>query len=378
MHAKKLEKEGKEILKLNIGDPIAFDFDTPEFIKQAIFDAVNEGYNGYTSSEGDSELLDTIVRRERAMKGVTLDDDRIIVTAGVSEALNFLFNSLLERGDQLLVPGPGYPPYIALTKFVGGVPVSYKTDEENGWQPDVDDIRNKITEKTRAIVVINPNNPTGAVYNKKTLKSIIDIAGEYSIPVISDEIYDSLVYDGQYVSPLTLTEDVDIILLNGLSKVYMAPGWRLGYMAFYSENNSLDMLYEGCIKQARIRLCANTPAQRAAIAALSGPQDHITENIKKLKKRRDYIAKRFSEIDGISLTTPKGAFYGFPRIERDYWKTDLDFVLDVLNTIHVLFVHGSGFCPVYGRNHFRLVFLPPLDTLELAFERLEEFMRVRI
>jgi len=368
--ATKLEKQGHKILKLNIGDPNKFDFDTPQFIKDALAEAVADGQNGYSASAGTEELRNAIVTREKKVKDVSLDPDKIIVTNGVSEGLMFLFGSLIEAGDEVLVPGPSYPPYISYVKFFGGVPVEYRTDEENGWQPDVDDIASKISDKTKAFVCINPNNPTGALYSKSTLKAMADIVAPHNIPIISDEVYDLMNFS-EVSSMSSVAKDLPLILLNGMSKVYLCPGWRIGSMAFQNCND----LYDACIKQARIRLCANNPCQHAYVQALSGSHDHIKETNTKLKERRDFAHKRLNEIEGISTAKPEGAFYIFPKIEQNRYATDKEWVLELLNQKHVLTVFGSGFGEEYGSGHFRIVYLPPIETLEEAFNRIEEFMK---
>jgi aspartate/methionine/tyrosine aminotransferase len=229
-------------------------------------------------------------------------------------------------------------------------------------------------------VLINPNNPTGALYSKKIINEIIDLAGEHKIPIISDEIYDDMVFDERQYATATIAEDVPVITLNGFSKIYLVPGWRMGYTMFH-HNGELDEIQDAFMRIARSRLCANSVCQRACIAALKGPQDHIKEVNKKLRKRRDFSYKRLNEIEGISTAKPEGAFYIFPKIEamlQGIWKDDKEFVLDLLHKKHVLVVHGSGFCSTYGKDHFRVVILPRLETLENAFDRLEEFMKEKL
>lgn len=376
VYARALAKTGRKIYYLNIGDPVAFDFDTPEHIKQALFEAIKGGANAYSASEGLPELREAISEKEKRVNGVEVSADDIIVTSGISEGIQMVMAALVDVGDEVLLPGPTYPPYISYTRFFGGVPVTYRTVEEEGWRPDIDDLRRKVSDRTRAIVVINPNNPCGALYEEKTLKQILDVAAEHGVPVISDEIYDQLVFEKRFVSTASLAKDVPVIGLNGFSKAYLMTGWRLGYIYFHSPRGELKELKECVEKEARIRLCANTPVQKAGIAALKGPQDHIREMVSKLKARRDYAWKRLNEIEGISCTKPDAAFYVFPKIHGvgSRWKTDFDFVLELLKETGVLFVHGSGFCPVYGAGHVRGVFLPPIETLEEAFNLLESFM----
>ncbi|MCS7125172.1 MAG: aminotransferase class I/II-fold pyridoxal phosphate-dependent enzyme [Candidatus Bathyarchaeota archaeon] len=376
IYAKALAKAGRKIYYLNIGDPVAFDFDTPEHVKQALFEAVRSGDNAYSASEGLPELRLAISEKEKRLNGVDVSADEIIVTSGISEGIQMVMAALVEAGDEVLLPGPTYPPYISYARFFGGFPVTYRTVEDNGWQPDIEDLRRKISDKTRAIVVINPNNPCGALYEEKTLKQILDVAAEHGVPVISDEIYDQLVFEKRFVSVASIAKDVPVIGLNGFSKAYLMTGWRLGYIYFHSPRGELQELKECIEKEARIRICASTPVQKAGIAALKGPQDHIREMVSKLRARRDYVWKRLNEIEGISCTKPEAAFYVFPKIHGigSRWKTDFDFVLELLRETGVLFVHGSGFCPVYGAGHVRGVFLPPIETLEKALNLVERFM----
>ena len=374
--AKEIEKKGKDILYLNIGDPVKYDFDTPEHIKNALIKAVRDGSNSYSASEGVLELREAICRKEKKDSDIDIYSNKVMVTNGISEGLQMLLGALIEAGDEILVPDPTYPPYTAYMKFFGGKPVTYKTVEEEGWQPDVNNIRSKITDKTKGIVIINPNNPTGAMYDRKVLREIGDVAAEHELIIISDEIYDKIVYEGSFTSTSSVVKDVPIVGLNGFSKVYLMTGWRLGYVYFNDPEDELNELQESMKKEARIRLCPNTPVQSAAIAALDGPQGHIKETVGKLRLRRDYVFKRINEIEGVSCTKPEGAFYCFPKVDAigSKWKNDKEFVLDFLEKENVLLVHGSGFGTTYGAGHFRGVFLPPIDMLEVAFDRLERFL----
>jgi len=374
--AKNLEKQGKKILYLNIGDPVKYDFDTPRYIKQALFDAVNSGANWYASSEGERELKEAICEKEKKVNDVNIRPEDVVVTAGVSEAIQMLMAATVENGDEVLIPGPTYPPYMSYVQFFEGKPVAYQTIESEGWQPDIDDIRKKITKSSRAIVIINPNNPAGALYDEKTVKQILNIAGEHGLMVLSDEIYDRIVYEKKFTSTSHIAKDMPVIGLNGFSKTYLMTGWRLGYIYFHDPTGQLKELKECVEKETRIRLSACTPVQKAGAVALRGPQDHIKTLVNELQKRRDLTWKRLNEIEGVSCTKPEGAFYVFPRIEQigSRWKNDMEFVLGVLNNTGILFVPGSGFGEKYGSGHVRAVFCAPMETLENAFDRLEEFM----
>lgn len=375
-YARGLEEKGKDILYLNIGDPGKFDFDTPEHVKQALFQAVNEGFNQYSPSEGILDLREAICDKEKRLNRINILSENVIISAGISEAIQMIMGALVEDGEQILVPGPTYPPYISYAKFFGGNPIPYLTSEESKWQPDLDDIQSKITDKTRAIVVINPNNPCGTLYDEKKVKAIADLAGEHDIPLISDEIYDQITYEKKFVSTSYVAKDVPVIGLNGFSKAYLMTGWRLGYVYFHEQDEELEGLRECVKKEARIRLSANTPVQKAAVEALRGPQDHIISMVRELRERRDYSYKRLGEISGINCVKPEGAFYFFPGVDEigSRWKNDASFVRDLLEKTGILFVNGSGFGVTHGSGHFRGVFLPPIEVLEEVFYRLEHFI----
>jgi alanine-synthesizing transaminase len=372
-----LVKDGKKIHYLNIGDPAAFDFKTPPNVKDALCKAINEDKNFYSPSEGRLDLREAIVKKEKRVNGVDITADNVLITEGISEGIQMILAALVEKGDEILFPGPTYPPYISYTRFFDGTPVAYETIEEEGWQPNIDDLRSKISKKTRAIVITNPNNPTGSVYDRKTVQEMLDIAAENDLLVLSDEIYDQLTYEKEFVSTACMSKDVPVVGLNGFSKVYQMTGWRLGYMYFKGKGKPLEELKLGVEKQCRIRICANTPVQIAGAAALNGPQDFVKDIVDKLRQRRDFAHKRLNEIKGISTTKPEGAFYIFPKIHDvgSKWKNDMQFVIELLKETGVLIVNGSGFDPVYGKGHARIVFLPPIEELTLAFDCLEKFLK---
>jgi aspartate/methionine/tyrosine aminotransferase len=371
-YARKYESTGKQIIYLNIGDPVKYDFKTPDHIKAALIDAVTKDQNYYAESEGLPELRKAIVEKE-SQKGFPLADSDVLVTNGVSEGLDMTLASIVDPGTEVLMPGPYYPPYASYVKFYGGKPIEFKLYEDG--RPDVEDVASKINSKSRAICIISPNNPTGEVFDRKGLQQLIDIAIEHNLYVICDEIYDNIVFDEQFTSIGRVASDAPVILLNGFSKGYLMTGWRCGYICLNSDSRKLDGLRENVPKLARVRISSNLPVQIAAIQALRGPQDHIIEMVQKLRKRRDYVVKRLNSINGISCKMPRGAFYVFPKIELEHrWKDDREFVLDLLNSTGVLTVQGSGFGREFGAGHFRIVYLPPENVLEEAMDKLEIFI----
>lgn len=370
LHARQYEKAGKKIIYLNIGDPVKYDFPTPDHIKRALLDAVSSNFNYYADSEGILELREAIVNKE-SQKGLSVNVEDVLVTNGISEGLDMVAASIVEPKSEILMPGPYYPPYASYVKFYGGKPIEFKLTEDGA--PDLDDIRSKITPKARALCIINPNNPTGEVFNSKNLKQLIDIAAQHDMYILCDEIYDKLVFDREFTGIGKVAKDAPVILLNGFSKVYLMTGWRCGYICMNSDCQKLENIRNNIPKLARVRIATNLPVQKAAVAALQGPQEYIAETVTKLKKRRDLVVKRLNEIDGISCKLPNGAFYTFPKILHNHWKDDKDFVLNLLNKTGILTVHGSGFGE-FGRGHFRIVYLPKEQVLEEAMDKLSDFV----
>jgi aspartate/methionine/tyrosine aminotransferase len=375
--AEELRRTGKRILYLNIGDPVKYDFETPPHIRRAFEKAVESGANYYSPSEGLKDLREAVAEKETRMNGAHIDPGNIVITTGISEAIMFLMASLVNPGDEVLMPGPCYPPYLAYAKFFEGTPVTYRTIEDRGWAPDLADLERKISKRTRLILIINPSNPTGSVYSRDEVVKILDLAATHDIPVAADEIYDKIIYDASFTSVASLAKDVPLIGLNGFSKAYLMTGWRLGYLYLQDPEGSLANVWDGIQRLSRIRLCASTPAQVAAVEALRGPQDHIREMVSKLKRRRDFSLKKVNGIPGLSATEPKGAFYLFPRISGigTRWKNDEEFVSELLKETGVLVVHGSGFDPSFGKDHFRSVFLPDEGMLDEAFNAIESFIK---
>jgi len=372
VHAREYEKSGRQIIYLNIGDPAKYDFKTPDHIKQALIDSVSHDFNYYTDSEGLYELREAIVEKE-SRKGLSVTAEDVLVTNGVSEGLDMTMASIVEPNTEVLMPGPYYPPYASYVKFYGGRPVEFKLTPDG--KPDLEDLISKITPRTRALCIISPNNPTGEVFDHKSLKQLVDIAAEHSLYIICDEIYDSLVFDGEFTGIGKVAKDSPVILLNGFSKVYLMTGWRCGYICMNSNCSQLENIRNNIPKLARVRISTNLPVQRAAIAALRGPQDHIPMMVSKLRRRRDLVVKRLNQISSISCNVPKGAFYAFPKINlSSRWKNDKHFVLDLLNETGVLTVHGSGFGSNFGTDHFRIVYLPQEQILDEAMDKLEHFI----
>jgi aspartate/methionine/tyrosine aminotransferase len=369
--ATELEKQGKHIDYLNIGDPVQYGFQPPDNVKDALIKAIKQGENYYAPSEGLLELRKEIAKKEN-IKGLSVGAEDILVTNGISEGLDMVISSIVEEGDEVLLPGPYYPPYASYVRLRGGTPVEFAVDLKNST-PDIDDIRSKITSKTVAICLISPNNPTGVVFNEKALKQVVDIANEHNLYIICDEIYDQIVFDEKFVGIGKVAGNSPVILLNGFSKVHLMTGWRIGYIAF---NNSpqLESIRENLPKLARVRICSNYPVQYAAIESLRGPQEYISHYVSELKKRRDLVVKRLNSMPGLSCSNPKGAFYAFPKIEHNKFDSDKEFVMELLKSKGVLTVYGSGFGTKYGSGHFRLVFLPDLEILDSALDKIEEFV----
>jgi len=379
--ARELEKQGHNILKLNIGDPLAYDgFPTPNHMIEAFYKGLKEQQNGYSPSYGLPELREAISYNEsQKLNGRwNCKPDNVYVCHGVTEALQILFTAFLQKGDKVLAPGPHYPPYMAYPQLFGGQTIEYSLDEDNGWSIDLEDLESKMDEKVRLIVVINPNNPTGGVVEKSHIKKIINIAAKWPhCAVISDEIYDKINFKGNHYPTASLSENVPIITLNGVSKSYYAPGWRIGYMAWHDPEEKLTLVRDAVERLLRSRLCASTPAQIGYLAGLQGNNDWMDDYTNRLLEQRDLCFKCVQSIDGLEVTKPDGTFYMFICITNDQWKSnDKEFVLKLLKEEHLLLVHGSGFSHKYGQGHFRIVFLPSPEILEEAFYRINRFLKV--
>jgi len=372
--ADEITRKGHKVLPLNIGDPLNFDFQTPPHLIEAVHQAMKDGKNGYAPSPGVKDALEAI-RGEAARKGITSVLDAF-VTNGVSETVDACLTALLNPGDNLLTPSPDYPLYSAILTKLGIELNTYALNEDDGWQPDLIDVHKKITPRTRGIVLINPNNPTGAVCTRRMLEAIAELARRNNLVIFADEIYDKLILeDDQHISIAAVAPDVPIITFGGLSKNYLVPGWRIGWGVVSGDAAQLKPYIDGIQRILRARVCANHPEQYAIRPALEGPQDHLPAVIAKLRSRRDLTVQWCNSTPRVSCVSPRGAFYAYPRL--DIPEPDEVFVKELLVKKHVLVVNGSGFGQKPGTKHFRIVFLPNEETLQKAYAGIGEFMRER-
>jgi alanine-synthesizing transaminase len=370
--AEQVARQGKKVLPLNIGDPLKFDFRTPPHLVEAAVKAMRDGKDGYAPSAGLDEALEAI-RAEAERQGIR-SIQSVFITQGVSEAVDLCLTALVNPGENVLTPCPEYPLYSAVLAKLGAEPNAYALEEASDWEPDLEDVARKINRRTRALVVINPNNPTGAVYSRNTLEAVAGLARRHGLVILADEIYDKLVLDGEaHVSLASLAPDVPVVTFHGLSKVYLAPGWRVGWAVVSGDAAALKPYVEGMHKLLRARLSANHPAQYAVRPALEGPQDHVAEVVRKLRARRDLTVSHLNNTPHLSCVAPRGAFYAFPRLEIT--GTDEEFVRRLLIEKQVLVVHGSGFGQAPGTQHFRIVFLPEEATLKRAYAGIAELVK---
>jgi alanine-synthesizing transaminase len=369
--ARKVEAAGQTVRYLNIGDPIPFGFQTPPHLVEAVARAMRDGHNGYTASVGITPAREAVAA-EYESRGMPVGIDRVILTAGTSEGIELALGAMVEEGDEVLVPTPTYPLYTAVLAKLGARPVFYRTDPDNQWLPDVDDIRRKITSLTRAMVVIDPNNPTGAVYPEATRRALIEIAHSSGVPILADEVYGDLGFDGP--SPLlgSLDPDAPILSFSSLSKAYMAPGWRAGWLCV-GRSDRLNEVLAAIKKLADGRLCSTGPMQHAITAALTGDRSHQREFQRELSMRADLTVSRLNAIPGIECVAPRAAFYAMPKVALPPGRTDEDFVLALLRNTGILCVYGSGFGLPPEDGFFRVVFLAPPDTLSAIYDDIGTF-----
>jgi len=371
VEAKKVEAGGKRVRYLNIGDPNQFGFLTPPHLIDAVARAMRDGHNGYVPSPGMAEAREAAAA-DFVARGVNVSADRVLITSGASEGIELALTGIVDEGEEVLVPSPTYPLYTAVLAKIGAQPVYYRTDHTHQWQPDLDHVKRLITAKTRALVVIDPNNPTGAIYPEATRKTLIEIAETHGLVILADEVYGDLSYDGPVPAMAALNNDAPIISYSSLSKAYLAPGWRAGWMAVGSSPR-LDGALAAIKKLADGRLCSPGPMQYAVAAALTGDRSHQVEFRKQLRARAALTANRMNAIPGMSCVMPQSAFYAMPKVELPPGKTDVDFVLGLLRSTGVLTVYGSGFGTPLEDGFFRIVFLAPLDELRALYDDVADF-----
>jgi alanine-synthesizing transaminase len=373
--AEEAAKQGHKILPLNIGDPLNFDFQTPPHLIDAVYKAMRDGKNGYAPSTGIKEALGAI-RTDAEGKGISNIQDAF-VTSGVSETVDICLTALLNPGDNILTPRPDYPLYSAVLAKLGVELNTYELNEEDGWQPALADIEQKITPRTRGIVLINPNNPTGAVCSRRMLESVAEVSRRHNLVIFADEIYDKLILDpdDKHIAIAAVAPDVPVITFGGLSKNYLAPGWRIGWGVVSGDASSLAPYLEAINRLLRARLCANHPEQYAIKPALESPPDHLAPVLSKLRSRRDLTMNWCNSTPRVSCVSPRGAFYAFPRL--DIPEGDDVFVKELIVQKHVMVVHGSGFGQRAGTKHFRIVFLPQEQTLAKAYTAIAALLRER-
>lgn len=375
--ANRMIAQGMEILKLNIGNPAPFGFRTSEkLIRQMSDNLINT--EGYSDSKGILKAREAIVKycRKKGIEKVTVDD--VYTGNGVSELITMSMQGLLDYGDEVLVPSPDYPLWTASVTLAGGTAVHYTCDEQSEWYPDIEDMRKKITDKTKGIVVINPNNPTGALYPKKVLEQIVDLAREYDLILFADEIYDRLVMDGEkHIALASLAPDLLTVSFNGLSKSHLIAGYRCGWMCLCGNKEHAKGYVEGINLLSSMRLCSNVPAQSVIDLVLT--DEELTKQMLvpggRIYEQREYVYKALNEIPGVSAVKPKAAFYIFPKLDKEKFnlKDDEKFVLDFLKEKKVLLTHGGGF-HWEEPDHFRVVYLPEVEVLKKAVEGMKDFL----
>lgn len=377
--AKRLEEEGYRLIKLNIGNPAPFGLETPEEITRDVIRNFSEA-DGYSLSNGLFAARKAVMHecQKKHIKGVDVED--IFIGNGVSELIGISMQALLNDGDEILIPAPDYPLWTASATLSGGKVIHYKCDEENSWYPCLEDIESKITKTTKAIVVINPNNPTGSLYPKEILEGIVEIARRHSLIIYADEIYDKITYGGVHTSIASLADDVFCVTFNGLSKAYRAAGYRSGWMILSGDKVMAKDYIDGITMLSNMRLCSNVPGQLAIQTALGGYQsiEALIAPGGRLYEQMNYCYERLIKIPGITCTKPEGALYCFPRIDTKMYgiESDTEFIKDMLIETKVLLVQGSGF-NMSGPDHFRIIFLADTKVLKEALDRIENYLARR-
>ena len=371
--AKKVEAAGTRVRYLNIGDPIPFGFETPPHLLEAVERAMHEGLNGYTSSPGIEPAREAVADDFTA-RGLKIPADRVLLTMGTSEGIELALSALVDPGEEVLVPVPTYPLYTAVLAKLCARAVYYRTDPHNNWMPDLDHIKSLIGPAARALVMINPNNPTGAVYSDETRREMLDLASRHGMLLLADEVYADLAYDGPVTPIGSLDPDAPVISFSSLSKAYLAPGWRAGWMAV-GVSERLDDLLAAIKKLADGRLCSTGPMQAAITAALTQDRSHQDTFRAELRTRAELTTERLNAIDGMQCVAPTAAFYAVPQVTLPPGKTDEDYVLGLLRSKGVLCVHGSGFGLPPGDGFMRVVFLANPKELGEIYDLMASFTR---
>src|SRR5262245_42040970 len=371
--AKKVEAAGRRVRYLNVGDPITFGFKTPPHMIEAVARALRDGDNGYQASAGIQPARDAVAA-ELTRCGMPVTADRVLITAGTSEGIELALTALAESGDEVLVPSPTYPLYTAVLAKIGARAVYYRTDPANGWLPDLDDVQRLMSAATRALVVIDPNNPTGATYPADVRRALIELADQRNVALLADEVYGDLAYDGAVAPMASLYPDAPIISFSSLSKAYLAPGWRTGWMAV-GRTERLDEVLAAVKKLADGRLCSTGPMEHAIPAALNGDRSHEAAFRTALRERAELTVKRLNAIDGIHTVAPSAAFYAMPRVSLPTGVRGEDAVLALLRETGVLCVYGSGFGTKPEDGFFRVVFLASPDELSAIYDLVAGFTR---
>jgi alanine-synthesizing transaminase len=371
--ARKVEAAGRKVRYLNIGDPITFGFRTPPHLIEAVERAMRDGHNGYAPSVGILPAREAVVA-ECAQRGMPTAADRVVITSGTSEGIELALTALAGAGDEVLIPVPTYPLYTAVLAKIGARAVFYRTDPENGWLPDIDHVRDLVSPATRALVVIDPNNPTGASYPAAVRRALVEIADEHNFPLLADEVYADLKFDGPVPAIAAINPDAPVITFSSLSKAYLAPGWRSGWLAA-ARTDRLDDVLAGIKKLADGRLCSTGPMAYAIVAALTGDRTHQAEFRDALRVRAQLTHERLNAIDGMASVAPSAAFYAMPRVALPPGVSDADYVLALLRATGVLCVYGSGFGTAPEDGFFRVVFLADPAELSDIYDSIAAFTR---
>lgn len=371
--AERLERAGREVIYLNIGDPQAYGFRPPAHLVEAVERALRDGFTGYSHSMGLVEARESVAEYASGL-GVRTEPGDVLITSGASEAADLVLSALLDGGDEVLMPAPGYPIYPAILNKLGGVTRYYKVDESSQWQPSPDEVASLINQRTRALILINPNNPTGRIVPDEITRELLELAARNDLLVISDEVYRELCFDNPPTPASLMAQEIGVplVTLESLSKTHLVPGWRVGWMRF-TNKEKMSQLISAVIRLASGRLCSPTPAQYAVRPALQGTREFIEGFMSEVKHRRDVALSHIDSIDGITCAEPQAAFYLMVKVHDMGGRTDDRFVLDFLQESGVLVVHGSGFGADPQDGYFRLVFLATEETLNTAFDHLRRF-----